>query len=286
MRTLNPMLLLVLILHGNAVAQVPDLSGLDADTRMSIQLACGSSMAEGPAPYRNCVGRQLTSIQGMGEMPDLSGLDADTRMSIQLACGSAMAEGPAPYHNCVGRQLKSIEGMGDTPGLSELDMDVHQSEEGNFPDDAWELSIEGAGTPFENRWATANPLTDESSAASELAFAGVSAYEETLELFIRDPYSAAEIYLSAMAGEEPECVFDNWRLAVDRQEFRIADTSRSTDNSATFLQPQNTTEFWQAFASGSRLAVQVERTCYGDMNVVTMLYSLAGSQAALQFVLN
>lgn len=240
MRALSHKLLLVLVLQGNALAQVPDLSGLDRDTRMSIQIACGSAKAEGPAPYRTCVIRQL----------------------------------------------ESIEGVGDTASLSETDTDVRQPREGSFPDDVWELSVEGTGTLFEKRWAIANPLTDASSAASELAFAGISAREGNLELFIGDPYSTAEVLLSAMAGEELECAFSNWRLAVDRQEFRIADISRSTDNSATFLQPRDTKGFWQAFAGGSRLAVQVERTCYGDMDLVTMVYSLVGSQAALQFVSN
>jgi hypothetical protein len=280
------MLLLTLVLPGSAVAQVPDLSGLDPDTRMSIQLACAHAKVEGPAPYRDCVGRQLESIEGTGDMPDLSGLDVDTRMSIQLACALEKAEGPATYRNCVRRQLASINGIIAVPGLSELDEGLPESGEDSARDDIWELSVEGAGTPFESRWATTNPLTEESSAESELAFAGINASEGNLELYIGDPYAAAELLLSVMAGEELDCVFDNWRLAVDRQEFRIADVSRSTDNSATFLHPQDTKKFWQAFAGGSRLAVQVEKTCDGDMNTVTMVYSLVGSQAAVEFVSN
>ncbi|MCH7980539.1 MAG: hypothetical protein IID59_03465, partial [Proteobacteria bacterium] len=110
--------------------------------------------------------------------------------------------------------------------------------------------------------------------------------EGDLELYIGDPYPVADVLVSALAGGELECDFENWRLAVDRQEFRIADSSRSTDNSATFLQPQDVTAFWQAFVDGSLLAVQFERTCDGDMNVATMVYSLVGSQAAVEYVLN
>ena len=88
-----------------------------------------------------------------------------------------------------------------------------------------------------------------------------------------------------MAGEDRDCKYDSWRLAVDRQEFEIADTTESTDNSATFLHPNKVTAFWRAFAAGSLLAVQVERTCDGDMDVATMVYSLAGSQSAVDFVL-
>ena len=43
--------------------QAPDLSRLDDDTRMSIQLACISEKTQGPAPYRRCLERQLQSIE-------------------------------------------------------------------------------------------------------------------------------------------------------------------------------------------------------------------------------
>jgi len=66
----------------------------------------------------------------------------------------------------------------------------------------------------------------------------------------------------------------------------IADSSKSTDNDATSLNPKKAKAFWRAFVDGSVLAVQVEQTCNGDMDVVTMVYPLAGSQVAVDFVLN
>ncbi|NGP51978.1 hypothetical protein [Thioalkalivibrio sp. XN8] len=332
MREISYMLLVSSIVSGHAIAQVPDLSGLDLDTRTSIQLACARAKVEGPTVYRDCIVNQLESIEGMDPLPDVSGLDLDTRTSIELACARAKTEGPATYRACVGRELESIEGMDTSPDLSGLDLDTRGSielacarakvegpaayrqcvrrhfesvsetedtsglseleptlpgaEEGVSANGSWELSTEGTGTAFESRWATTSALPDESSAESELAFVGINAYEGSPELFIGDPYSTAEVLLSAMVGEEIECAFGNWGLAVDREEFPIADTSRSTDNSATFLHPRDERGFWRAFAGGSRLAVQVERTCYGDMDVITMVYSLSGSQAAVQFVLN
>ena len=52
----------VLILSGIAQAQTPDLSGLDRDTRQSIELACITEKTQGPAPYRGCLEQQLQSI--------------------------------------------------------------------------------------------------------------------------------------------------------------------------------------------------------------------------------
>lgn len=178
------------------------------------------------------------------------------------------------------------DATGSAPDLSGLDRDIRQSATGARAENVWEFRIEGSGTPFEKRWANADPLTDESSAGSMLGFAGISADEGGLELYIGDPYPIADVLVSALAGEELECDFENWRLAVDRHEFRIDDSSRSTDNSATFLQPQDEMAFWQAFVDGSLLAVQFERTCDGDMNVATLVYSLVGSQAAVEYVLN
>ena len=152
-------------------------------------------------------------------------------------------------------------------------------------EDVWQTHIEGNGTPFERRWATADPLTDESSAGTMLGYAGISADEGNLELYVRHPYPVADAMVSAFTGEELECRYDSWRLAVGQREFEIAGTSGSTDNSATFLQPQEVKAFWQAFVDDSVLAVQVERTCNGDMDVTTMVYPLAESQAAVGHVL-
>ena len=108
MRTFICITLCFLVLSGDAFAQIPELSGLDRDTRMSIEIACGGAKTDGPAPYRKCIERQLKSIDGMSDAPDLSGLDRDTRMSIEIACGGAKTDGPAPYRKCLERQLASI----------------------------------------------------------------------------------------------------------------------------------------------------------------------------------
>ena len=108
MRPLACIISCLIFLTASAFAQMPDLSGLDRDTRMSIEIACGGAKTDGPAPYRKCLERQLKSIDGMSDAPDLSGLDRDTRMSIEIACGGAKTDGPAPYRKCLERQLESI----------------------------------------------------------------------------------------------------------------------------------------------------------------------------------
>ncbi len=41
---------------------IPDLSGLDYETRSSIKIACGPAKSDGPAPYARCINEQLKSI--------------------------------------------------------------------------------------------------------------------------------------------------------------------------------------------------------------------------------
>lgn len=157
---------------------------------------------------------------------------------------------------------------------------------GAHADNAWETHIEGHGTLFEKRWANAVPLTDESSDDTSLGYAGINVVRGDLSLYVNHPDPEIATMLSLLSGEEFDCSYDNWRLAVDRKEFKIADTSESTDNSATFMQPQDDEAFWDEFEAGSLLAVQVERTCDGDMDVATMVYSLAGAKATIEYVLN
>lgn len=158
--------------------------------------------------------------------------------------------------------------------------------EGVHADSAWQTHREGTGTPFESRWANSEPLPDESSDGTMVGSAGINASDGDLNLYVVHPIPMVDALIAALGEEELKCTFKGWRLAVDRQEFVIASTSESTDNSATFLQPQNDQAFWNAFEAGSLLAIQVERSCNGDMDVATLVYSLSGSEAAVDFVLN
>ncbi len=44
------------------VPPIPDLSGLDRETRSSIRLACGIARGDGPVAYARCLNAQLESI--------------------------------------------------------------------------------------------------------------------------------------------------------------------------------------------------------------------------------
>ena len=146
--------------------------------------------------------------------------------------------------------------------------------------------MEGNGTSFEIHWASVHPMEDKSSEGTMLDQAGISADEGELSLYILHPYPVMDSIFSALAGKELKCAYDNWRLAVDRQEFKIDNTSEPTDKTATFLIPEEFKEFWEAFVAGSLLAVQLDRICDGEMNMLTIVYSLAWSKAAVDFVLN
>jgi hypothetical protein len=116
-----------LLLWAAISSQAADLSRLDDDTRISIEMACGRAKMNGPAPYRACIQEQLASIDGGEPMTDLSRLDDDTRISIEMACGRAKMNGPAPYRACIQEQLASIDGGEPMTELSRLDDDTRIS---------------------------------------------------------------------------------------------------------------------------------------------------------------
>ncbi|MCB0230064.1 MAG: hypothetical protein KDH90_13225 [Anaerolineae bacterium] len=253
------------------------------DLLQLLLLICLSACTSDPTvPARTNTSSGNQAIAGA---PDLSGLDGETRRSIEAACIGEFYQGPAPHRKCLKHHLESIGIISDNQ-LSDLDGDQHKPAVATHVENIWEFHIEGGGTPFEKRWAKTYPLTDESSSGSMIGFAAIRTVERNPVLYIGDPSPLAKVLFSALAGEGLVCDFDNWRLAVDRQEFRIADSLRSTDDSATFLLPQDAIAFWQAFVDGSLLAVQLERTCNGNMEEVTMVYSLNGSKAAVEYILD
>lgn len=149
----------------------------------------------------------------------------------------------------------------------------------------WYPMTDGKDTPFESRWANVEPDWERSSAATMLAAAGINGEGGNLNLYIIHPRPALEALTSEFTGTKDECTHDDWRLAVDRREFTIDETRLSTDNEATFIEPEDADGFWQAFLDGRWLAVQVNRNCDGDVTTITLVYSLRGSTAAAQHVL-
>jgi len=99
---------------------IPDLCGLDRETRESIKSVCSSAKYNsGPAAYARCINKQLSSIQNSTGIPDLSGLDRETRESIKSVCSSAKYNsGPAAYERCIRKHLASIGlGPGQSPNV-------------------------------------------------------------------------------------------------------------------------------------------------------------------------
>ena len=65
--TLNAFLIIFGILFQSIIIgsseELPSLSGLDNETKSSIQLACGLAKMEGPAIYADCLNKHLDSIR-------------------------------------------------------------------------------------------------------------------------------------------------------------------------------------------------------------------------------
>jgi hypothetical protein len=84
-----------------------EFSALSAGDRQSIELACITAKANGPALYHACLNNQLASL-GNGHAPDLTQLSPDDRQSIELACITAKDNGLALYDACLNNQLANL----------------------------------------------------------------------------------------------------------------------------------------------------------------------------------
>jgi hypothetical protein len=114
--------LIGLCVAAGAVGQaIPDLRGLDAETRQSLDLACIAARQQGPVAYARCVNEQLAALRESPGMPDLYRFDAATRQSIQLACNGVKLQGPAAYARCLHHQVDALRDAPRMPDLPSLD---------------------------------------------------------------------------------------------------------------------------------------------------------------------
>jgi hypothetical protein len=109
--------------------RTPDLSGLSAEERQSIESACaGAKYVQGPAAYNGCLRDQIAALSKGKRAPDLSGLSTEERQSIESACaGAKYVQGPAAYNQCLRTQLASLGSAPGAPDLSELTTEERQS---------------------------------------------------------------------------------------------------------------------------------------------------------------
>jgi hypothetical protein len=107
--------------------QAPDLSGLSAEERQSIEMACSyEKNVVGPAAYYACLKKQLSSLVGV-QRPDTSSLTSQERQSIEMACSyEKNVVGPAAYYACLKKQLSSLVGV-QRPDTSSLTSQERQS---------------------------------------------------------------------------------------------------------------------------------------------------------------
>ena len=112
---------------GELPATIPSLSGYDAETRQSIELACLTKKSAGPVTYGACLDRQIASLQGSSGVPSLSGYDAETRQSIELACLTKKSAGPVAYGACLNDQIASLQGSPATSEVRGADGETRQA---------------------------------------------------------------------------------------------------------------------------------------------------------------
>jgi hypothetical protein len=88
---------------------IPDLSGYDSQTRLTMDVACSVEKTHGPVAYGACLNRQIASLQRSPGIPDLSGYDSQTRLTMDVACSVEKTRGPVAYGACLNRQIASLK---------------------------------------------------------------------------------------------------------------------------------------------------------------------------------
>jgi S1-C subfamily serine protease len=106
---------------------IPDLRGLDVETRQSLDLACIAARQQGPVPYARCLNQQLEALRDSPGIPDLYRFDNATRQSLALACNGVKAQGPAAYARCLHQQIDGLRTAPPMPDLASLDADSRHS---------------------------------------------------------------------------------------------------------------------------------------------------------------
>lgn len=114
---------------GSAVAQIiPDLRGVDTETRQLIENACvGQKFHGGPAGYGGCLKKHLEAARAAPPIPRLNGLDSQTRQLIENACvGQKFHGGPVGYGNCLRKHIASAQSSAPIPSLQGVDPQTRQ----------------------------------------------------------------------------------------------------------------------------------------------------------------
>ena len=73
----------------NLPTTIPNLSGYDIETRLTMEHACISERTNGPVAYGACLNRQIASLQKSPGIPNPSGYDRETRRTKPPASKSA-----------------------------------------------------------------------------------------------------------------------------------------------------------------------------------------------------
>jgi hypothetical protein len=87
----------------------PDLIGLSAEERESIESVCNAKGVRGSDGYNQCLNVQAASLALEPSRPDLSGLSDTNRSGVEAACKNAKdSAGPAAYDRCLTKYVKLL----------------------------------------------------------------------------------------------------------------------------------------------------------------------------------
>jgi hypothetical protein len=111
----------------NLPTTIPNLSGYDIETRLTIEHACISERSNGPVAYGACLNRQIASLQKSPGIPNLSGYDIETRLTMEHACISERSNGPVAYGACLNRQIASLRNSPGIPNPSGYDRETRRT---------------------------------------------------------------------------------------------------------------------------------------------------------------
>lgn len=144
----------------------------------------------------------------------------------------------------------------------------------------WSFKVENGGTSREKRIASTPAQSFHNGEPTA-----------TLALGRPAPDSPMDLSVSIAPGEEAqECVYSDWQIAVDSTSIPVKSFSNSP-SSAILVAGKGISEddLWTPFRRGLKMVVFVSQNCeglFGKKQVQTHVFSLRGSAAAFNFVID
>lgn len=144
----------------------------------------------------------------------------------------------------------------------------------------WSFLVEHGGTSREKRIASTPAQSDTDGEPTATLALGRPAPESPMDLMVS----------IASGSEAQECQYSDWQIAIDSVNIPIKSFSNSP-TSAILVAGAGIGEddLWTPFRKGLKMLVRVSQNCeglFGDKKVQMYTFSLRGSAAAFEFVID